>query len=274
MTTLAEDPRAKSIKVLLNRVPDRWEEYDPDSLTEIESKVLGLLIGSGMIETRRRFRFRMMNQPMAISATITVTGEYGGVEALEPLFAATWEEWREPYEEWLKSDAAKTVPFHCQTLKPAEWRITEEGQTAKSDLVDNLKRVSEYVLKQGNSKDRFPTRGQGRLIEFTREEALATLPDVNAKNLEEIAAAMMAAFEAKYSAKPKNPGVRDFQKTRDDRIWELAVEHRLQYQAAVLLPIVLGDSQVAANCGNDRARLPTIDIIQRVLGEHRGGSAP
>ena len=77
-----------AVAALLSRVPERWEEYDGDSLTATESQALFLLVAAGMVERRIRFRAWMHKHPVAVEATVTATGEYGFAEAMEPVLAA------------------------------------------------------------------------------------------------------------------------------------------------------------------------------------------
>lgn len=94
-----------AVAALLRRVPERWEEYDADSLTATESKALFMLVAAGMVERRIRFRTRLHNHPVAVEATITATGEYGFAEAIEPVLASMWTEWRDAFRAWRNGEA-------------------------------------------------------------------------------------------------------------------------------------------------------------------------
>jgi len=123
----------QAVSDLLSRIPDTWQEYRPDDLTETQSQGLFLLVAAGMVERRERLRMRMFNQPLVAEATITCTGEYGGVEALQPLIASLWSDWQDAFREWKKGDAANMPPAHCGRLEPSEWRLTvrrdDDGNT-------------------------------------------------------------------------------------------------------------------------------------------------
>lgn len=76
----------------------------------------------------------MLNQSLAVEATITATGEYGLVEALETLAASLWENWRGDFAAWHASDTRDSTPVHGELLEPQEWRLTTSGVQARCDL--------------------------------------------------------------------------------------------------------------------------------------------
>lgn len=96
----ADDLIETAVAALLRRIPDRWQEYDADSLTATESNALFLLVAAGMVERRIMFRMRLHNHPVAVEATVTATGEYGFAEAMELVLALVWADWRDAFVAW------------------------------------------------------------------------------------------------------------------------------------------------------------------------------
>lgn len=173
-----------AVAELLRLIPDTWQEYRPDDLTETQSQGLFLLVAAGMVERRERLRMRMFNHPLVAEATITCTGEYGGVEALQPLIASLWSDWQDAFREWKKGDAANMPPAHCERLEPSEWRLTDQGQIARQDIREGeQKTVFDFVLKRGffdgrprplpdgRVSRREPVRGYGALVSMEKTQA-------------------------------------------------------------------------------------------------------
>lgn len=197
---------------LLRRVPERWEEYDADSLTATESNALFLLVAAGMIERRIRFRTRLHNHPVAVEATVTATGEYGFAEAIELLLASMWTDWKDDFVAWRNGETRSAPPTITEHLKPDEWRLTDKGLLARADLDgENAQVALDFVLRRGffdgNPKlilgpgaprisQREPVAGSGRLITMRKVGAEAALPAaVTIANWPEGAAAFASAFE-------------------------------------------------------------------------------
>jgi predicted DNA-binding protein (UPF0251 family) len=170
-----------AINDLLRRIPETWEVYDPDSLTETQSQALFMLQAAGMVERRERLRVRMLDRKTAVEATITATGEYGAVEALEPLVEELWADWQSDYRKWSRGDRRETSPFHSERLSPSEWRLTDQGVLARKSLLDGEKAVVyDFVLKRGffdgqprSLPDgrvfrREHVRGKGSLVKVTK----------------------------------------------------------------------------------------------------------
>ena len=119
---------------MLRRVPDGWTAFSPDDLSAQQTSSLAFLVVAEMVERCCRFRLRMLNQSLAVEATITATGEYGLVEALETLAASLWENWRGDFAAWYASDTRDSTPVHGELLEPQEWRLTTSGDQARCDL--------------------------------------------------------------------------------------------------------------------------------------------
>jgi len=170
-----EDPLEQAIRTLLRSVPETWAEYDPDGLTEPQARALSLLVAAGMVERRITFRLRLFGHPVAVEATITITGEYGAVEALKRLSAGVWEEWRDTYEKRRAGDLKEASAFHCERIGREQWRLTTEGIQARGDLETEAAVVFDFVLKRGffdgeprlmpdgRISQRLPVHGKGTL---------------------------------------------------------------------------------------------------------------
>ena len=52
-----------AVAELLRLIPETWQTYRPDDLTEVKAQALFLLTAAGMVERRARIRVRM---PMAL----------------------------------------------------------------------------------------------------------------------------------------------------------------------------------------------------------------
>lgn len=184
-----------SVAELLRRIPERWAELSSDDLSVRETTALALLVAAEMAERRCRFRLRMLNRPLAVEATITATGEYGLVEALEALAASLWEDWRGALAAWHASDARDSTPVHGELLEPQEWRLTISGVQARRDLVEGRGRVVlDFVLRRWPLTFRPPVRGHGRLLRISRPDAKAPPTPIAVANWSEGAAAFVEAF--------------------------------------------------------------------------------
>lgn len=201
-----------AVAVLLRRVPERWAEYDADALTATESQAMFLLVAAGMVERRIRLRARLHNHPVAVEATITATGEYGFVEAMEPVLATMWAEWKDAYNAWRTGETRGAPLSVTEHLKPDEWRLTDQGALARADLDGgHAERALDFVLRRGffdgqprlilepgreRVSQREPVRSYGQLVTMRKVQAdAASSPAVNVGNWKEGADAFAAAFE-------------------------------------------------------------------------------
>lgn len=213
-----------AVAALLRRVPDRWAEYDADALTATESQALCLLVAAGMVERRIRLRARLHNHPVAVEATITATGEYGFVEAIEPVLASMWGEWKDAYRAWRTGETRGAPLSVTEHLKPDEWRLTEQGALARADLDGGqAERALDFVLRRGffdgtpclilepgreRISQRESVRGYGRLVTMRKVQAdTLAPPTVNIGNWKEgadiVTAAVEAVAKAVFEAKAK-----------------------------------------------------------------------
>jgi hypothetical protein len=178
-----DTPTADAIIGLLRRCPGTWEVYDPDRLTESESTALFRLVAAGMVERRCRMRWQMAGQALVVEATITVTGEFGGVEALKPLAAIAWQHWEQGYRAWRTDNVGGDLPFHCERLAPEEWRLTTEGIAARTEVDEGTPlRTLEFVMRRGFYANRHPVRGQGALVKVSEQPVAANHSTVNIGN--------------------------------------------------------------------------------------------
>jgi hypothetical protein len=204
-----------AIAELLGRIPDTWQTYRPDDLTEVQSQALFLLTATGMVERRERLRLRMAGQPVEAEATLQATGEYGIVEALEPLAAHLWSDWGEGFSAWNDGETRDASPFCCERLEPAEWRLTDQGVLARQDLAaGQSRRVFDFVLglgffdgrprllPGGRTTRRQRVRGAGSLVRMQKLQGqtviagTAGVGDVGAASGEAFARALCGMFEA------------------------------------------------------------------------------
>jgi hypothetical protein len=197
-----------AIAKLLRTIPEAWAECDSDGLTAQEQNALFLLVAAGMVERRLRFRLAMANHPVAIEAVLAVTGEYGGVEAMQAVVAKTWHLWEQAWREWNAGESRGVPPVHCESLKPHEWRLTEQGTLARKELEDGKPAmVYDFVLKRGvydgkprqmpdgSVYRRGPVRGHGKLERLAEQSSAAPAASVvNLGNWSEGADSFAEAF--------------------------------------------------------------------------------
>lgn len=198
------DALAKSIESLLRIIPERWHDFDHDDLTATEQQALLLLVAAGLVERRFGLRLEMAGRGEVIEAKLAASGEYGLVEALDPVLAEIWTKWGDSFVEWKSGETASSTPFRITRSGSDEWRLTEFGVMARGDLdlkvpsdeaaatVGCWQRTMEYVLRIGHQKNRLPVRGEGRLVEMKIEGVGASTSGspmpVTVTNMDEIVA--------------------------------------------------------------------------------------
>ncbi len=199
---------AAAVESLLRSIPERWTDFDHDELSAAEQRAVFLLVAAGLVERRIGVRGEFAGQAPAIECTIDATGEYGIVEALEPVAAEVWTVWGPAFAAWKAGDAGVSTPFRFTRTGLDRWRLTEQGVTARDDLdvdapspgaaafVGSRQRALEFVLRTGHQADRPPVRGEGRLVAF-RSDATGGAPapaPVALANAGEVAAAFREAL--------------------------------------------------------------------------------
>jgi len=167
-----------AIESLIRSIPERWTEFDHDDLSAAEQKALRLLVAAGLVERRIAVRGEMAGHAPALEFTVDATGEFGIVEAMNPVAAEMWTKWGAAFSSWKASEAGGTSPFRFIKTGSERWRLTEQGVEARKDLdveapsagsaafVGSHQRVMEFILRTGNQTHRPPVRGEGRLVEL------------------------------------------------------------------------------------------------------------
>jgi len=196
---------AAAVESLLRSIPERWTDFDHDELSAAEQRAVFLLVAAGLVERRIGVRGEFAGQVPAIECTIDATGEYGIVEALEPVAAEVWTVWGPAFAAWKAGDAAASTPFRFTRIGLDRWRLTEQGVIARDDLsvdapspgaaafIGSRQRALEFVLRTGHQADRPPVRGEGRLVEMKSGGGQARAPasptSVSLANSPDLAAA-------------------------------------------------------------------------------------
>jgi hypothetical protein len=173
----------------------------------MQERALYLLTAAGMIGRRATFRLRMFGHPVAVEATITVTGEGGLGEAIKHVAAGTFDDWREIFEKRKASGPRDAPTFHCERIGKEQWRLTAEGVDARHDLdAGRQSTVIDFVLQRGffdghprlmpdgRISQRVPVAGTGSLERMQRVRSDADPAGVNVANWAEGAQAFKAVF--------------------------------------------------------------------------------
>ncbi|HEY0984836.1 hypothetical protein [Schlesneria sp.] len=173
----------------MNKLPEQWQSIDQQTLTSTEQRTLFLLTAAGLVERQLKFRVASVLGTFAADVEVVATGEFGFVQALQPVITQMWSASRDEYERWMKEHGDfPTFPFE---LVVEFWRLTDQGVIAKQDLatgVHDRLYVFDYVLKRGSCVDRPPDKGRGRLLKMTRtdgstsETSSSDLPQVAVAN--------------------------------------------------------------------------------------------
>ena len=198
----------------LHTVPETWTDYDPATLSALQERAVYLLTAAGMIERRVTLRLRMVGHPVAVEATITMTGEGGLAQAMGFVLTDIWSEWQEAFERHRSGDL-KDQPFsHCERVGNEQWRLTAEGVLARNDLdAGNAATVYDFVLRRGFYSDqprlmpgghisqRLPVAGRWALERMRRVSGDAGPTVVAITNWEAGSQAFAAAFAELLKAK-------------------------------------------------------------------------
>ena len=212
---ITDDEAARLAPVVANLfrvVPETWGTFDIAAMTSAEERTLFLLTAAGMVEQRLRFRVRMVTAPTSLEAVLTVTGEHGFREAMNPLLAKAWSLWEERFKAWNAGDAHETPPFIVESVPASEWRLTDSGVLARNDIDAGDNGGVDFVLWRGffdgRSRPtpdgrifrRLPEPGRGRLESLTERDTGPDLPRVNVANwgegVQEIYGRVMAGVGA------------------------------------------------------------------------------
>lgn len=261
------EPLAAAVDSLLRSIPERWDDFDHDALASIEQRALFLLVAAGLVERRISVRGDFAGQGPAVEFTIEATGEYGFVEAMEPVGAEMWTAWGPAFEGWKASDAKDSTPFRFTRTGVERWRLTEQGVIARGDLdiqapsegaaalVGSFQRIFEFVTRTGHQTDRANVRGEGRLVELktygTADGAKPT--PVSLANLEELAATIRYALKPGLSEALKvNAGADDASSSPSTSL----------YRSGTGMPIEKAEAHVKAH----RGAFPGQNKLAKIVG--------
>lgn len=160
-----------AIADLLGRIPEHWGAWESDALTDMETRALFMLVAAGLVQRRGRFRLQFAGHPVMMEATFEATGEYGIVEAIQPMAAALYKDWKDVFHAWQRSPDRHIMPLYAERGTPDEWRLTAEGVQAEKDVREGgvlARHVFDFVMKVGTLADRPPVRGKGKLARMER----------------------------------------------------------------------------------------------------------
>jgi hypothetical protein len=173
----AHDALDRVVLDLLARLLLTWEPLDFDNLTAREQEALKLLTAAGMVERRLTFRLRLIGHSVSIEATIAATGEYGIMEALEPVAKAAWLAWAGDYLKGKVGTPQDQPTFLCERTGPEQARLTQEGQQAREDVeAGNAQLVLDFVHRRTTPFVGQVVRGQGKAEKVHTQTAPVTTP--------------------------------------------------------------------------------------------------
>lgn len=214
----------------LRTVPEAWGDFDPVSLSELQERAVYALVAAGMIEQRLTLRLRAVGNPVAVEATITMTGEGGLAQAMGFVLTDIWSEWQEAFERYRSGDL-KDQPFsHCERVGNEQWRLTEQGVLARTDIENgDERRVLDFVLNRGFFGSprllpdgklmlRPPVAGKGSLVRSHKVTG-EIQASVNTTNWPEGAKAFAAALEEAFKPRLLNQGSSAV--SESDPLWRL-----------------------------------------------------
>jgi hypothetical protein len=185
-------------------LPLTWEPLDSDSLTATEQEALKLLTGGGLVERRFSFRLRLIGHPLSVEATITATGEYGLVEAMEPVATAAWDAWAADYMKGKASAEQDRPRFHCERTGTEQARLTQDGEQVRRDVEANdTRRLLDFVHRREAGFAGEIVRGEGKAEAIRTQTAPASplkVEVVNSGPLTTVAEVMQKFFDMQKSA--------------------------------------------------------------------------
>jgi hypothetical protein len=184
----------EAIAALLRCVPDLWEPV-PDG----DPEALARLTAAGFIERRVTFTIKLPGDDKPQRITIELTGEYGLAEAMagvvQDLWARCGERWRE-----LRAETGEPIK-PIVALERDEWRMTDQGRSARDDLERDATVPIDFALKRGFFNSRGPVRGQGRLVRIENAASGPLAVDLaKCSAAPEIAQALAAALSGVLAA--------------------------------------------------------------------------
>jgi hypothetical protein len=181
----------EAILQLLKRIPERWEELDPEALSAVEEEALVLLTGAGLVERRFSIRLSLIGHQMQIEAKASATGEHGLIEAMEPVLRKAWDAWADFYKEHAEGPEEERPTFFCEQTGPESWRLTDQGALALQDIeAGDTKVVLDFVLKRTLVFMGKVVPGKGRAEKITAIEGESVPAKVEVTNLGELSGPM------------------------------------------------------------------------------------
>jgi hypothetical protein len=191
---------------LLGRLPLRWRAIDVDAMASAEQEALKLLTAGGLVERRLSFRLSLIGHPVRVEATVTATGEYGLVEAMEPVAKAAWQAWAGEYLRGKTGVPQDQPTFHSERTGPEQIRLTQHGQQAQADVEGGQARmVLDFLHKRTLAFAGKVVRGHGQ-AEKVKTQAAPVAPVqvelIDTGPMAAIAELMQKWFEAHAKALP------------------------------------------------------------------------
>ncbi|MBL9149441.1 MAG: hypothetical protein JNM94_12190 [Phycisphaerae bacterium] len=193
-------PVEKAILGLLRRIPERWEEIDPDALTSAEADALYRMTEAGFVERRFRVRLARVDGPEWVETEVSATGECGLAEAMGPVIEATYPRWKDKFEASRRTTPNSNGGIHSTEVGKGKWRLTQYGVIARDDIGFCDDRILDFVFKRNGFQHRGVLQGSGTSHSCTLG-GLGSFTEpvpapVTVKNADEIAVAIRDAFAA------------------------------------------------------------------------------
>ncbi|MBI1367147.1 MAG: hypothetical protein GC162_00685 [Planctomycetes bacterium] len=190
-------PEDDAILKLLSEAPSCWTPLEVNTLTAVEERTLQRLTGAALVERRFTVRLSLIGHPIRLDVTATATGEYGLVEAMEPVLRQACELWADFYKENSTTGPGDKPRFFCEQTQPHQWRLTSEGVQAQQDLTEgHAKRVLDFVQKRTVVFYGLMVRGYGRAERIELSQQPQPPAQVEVINMSEVSGplAQMAAM--------------------------------------------------------------------------------
>ncbi len=190
-----------AVSRLLHQIPETLQPFQPDQLSAVDQKALLLLTAAGLVERQITAQVRSLVHPFSAEVVLVLTGDLGFEQALDSVLAEMWNEARDQFKEWFKSDLRNSSPVRFESLSDS-WKLTEDGVTARGDLdgpaIDRVG-VFRFVLKLGIMAFRPSTHGSGHLKRMTRLTTSTSNPsEVSVANWDSGSIAIAQQLEALF----------------------------------------------------------------------------
>lgn len=175
-------PDEWAVLTILMNCGDMWEAFEPDQLTETQSKALSGLVRRGLISRRNGLRYRIANSATTIECAIQYSGEACDPDS-DPLARAVEAAqfaWRNELAEFRDATGAAVVPCQPELIGPFELRLTESGVTAASHIHTRDRQILDFVFRRGKFAeiDAVPRTLEIIRLEVVRQAATPAPPEV------------------------------------------------------------------------------------------------